>query len=54
MRQILLLLGVAVLLTGCATYIPPGAKADLQLFAPADIQAGFAAKQAIHSRRALR
>ena len=44
MRQILLLVGVAVLLTGCATYIPPGAKADLQLFAPADIQAGFAAK----------
>jgi hypothetical protein len=30
-------------LTGCATYIPSGAKADLQAFAPADIQEGFAA-----------
>lgn len=35
----------AVWLTGCSsTYIPPGAKADLQKFAPADIQAGFEAK----------
>ena len=31
-------------MSGCATYIPPGAKADLQAFAPPDIQAGFAAK----------
>jgi hypothetical protein len=38
------ILGTAVLLSGCATYIPPGAKADLQAFAPPDIQAGFAAK----------
>lgn len=46
MRQALhlLLTGVALLLPGCATYIPPGAKAELQLFAPPDIQAGFATK----------
>ena len=31
-------------LAGCATYIPPGAKADLQAFAPANIQEGFDAK----------
>jgi len=31
-------------LVGCASYIPPGAKADLQAFAPASIQEGFAAK----------
>lgn len=31
-------------MSGCATYISPGAKADLQAFAPPDIQAGFAAK----------
>jgi len=31
-------------LTGCATYIPPGAKADLQVFAPPSIQQGFEAK----------
>jgi hypothetical protein len=32
-------------LTGCAsTYIPPGAKADLQAFAPQAIAEGFAAK----------
>jgi len=31
-------------LFGCASYIPPGAKADLQAFAPASIQEGFAAK----------
>lgn len=35
---------IALLLSGCATYIPPGAKADLQLFAPPSIQAGFAVK----------
>src|SRR5688572_17962611 len=29
---------------GCASYIPPGAKADLQAFAPPTIQEGFAAK----------
>lgn len=33
-----------VFLCGCATYIPPGEKADLQVFAPANIQEGFAAK----------
>lgn len=33
-----------VFLSGCATYMPPGAKADLQVFAPPDIQAGFEAK----------
>jgi hypothetical protein len=31
-------------LAGCATYIPPGAKADLQSLAPANIQEGFGAK----------
>jgi hypothetical protein len=29
---------------GCATYIPPGEKADLKALAPADIQEGFSAK----------
>lgn len=33
-----------VSLVGCASYIAPGAKADLQAFAPAPIQEGFAAK----------
>ncbi len=35
-------LTAAALLGGCASYLPPGAKADLQVFAPADIAAGFA------------
>ncbi len=35
-------LAAAALLGGCASYLPPGAKADLQVFAPADIAAGFA------------
>jgi len=35
---------VVFLLAGCATYFPPGSKADLQVFAPPDIQEGFAAK----------
>jgi hypothetical protein len=39
-----LIIVFASILGGCSTYIPPGAKADLQAFAPADIQAGFAAK----------
>lgn len=38
------ILAMTILISGCATYIPPGAKADLQAFAPPDIQAGFAAK----------
>jgi hypothetical protein len=44
MRHALVLGSVALLVSGCATYIPPGAKADLQVFAPPDIQAGFAVK----------
>jgi hypothetical protein len=44
MRKALAVAFVALLMSGCATYIPPGAKADLQVFAPPDIQAGFAAK----------
>jgi hypothetical protein len=41
----LFFIAIVVTLTGCATsYIPPGAKADLQAFAPASIQEGFAAK----------
>lgn len=31
-------------LSGCSYYIAPGAKADLDVFAPANIQAGFAVK----------
>jgi len=44
MRTALIIGAIAILVSGCATYIPPGAKADLQAFAPPDIQAGFAAK----------
>lgn len=44
MRTALIIGAIAILLSGCATYIPPGAKADLQALAPPDIQAGFAAK----------
>lgn len=46
MRSTLILGLIALLISGCAanSYIPPGAKADLQAFAPPDIQAGFAAK----------
>jgi len=44
MRTALIIGAIAILISGCATYIPPGAKADLQAFAPPDIQAGFAAK----------
>jgi hypothetical protein len=40
----LLFFAIGFCLAGCATYIPPGGKADLQVFAPPDIQAGFAAK----------
>lgn len=40
----LLLCALLASLVGCASYIPPGAKADLQAFAPASIQEGFAAK----------
>jgi hypothetical protein len=35
---------IVLLLSGCATYIPPGAKADLQIFAPPSIQEEFARK----------
>lgn len=38
------LAAVALSVAGCSTYIPPGAKADLQAFAPPSIQEGFAAK----------
>ena len=44
MKTALIIGAIAILMSGCATYIPPGAKADLQAFAPPDIQAGFAAK----------
>jgi hypothetical protein len=47
MKPLILSLISAVLLlsfSGCASYIPPGAKADLQAFAPPSIQEGFAAK----------
>lgn len=32
---------LSFLFSACSTYIPPGPKADMQVFAPADIQAGF-------------
>lgn len=35
---------VAFSLYGCAAYVPPGAKADLNALAPPSIQEGFAAK----------
>jgi len=35
---------IALTMAGCSTYIPPGAKADLQSFAPPSIQEGFAVK----------
>jgi hypothetical protein len=41
--RILLALSVSSLV-GCAAYIAPGAKADLNAFAPATIQEGFSAK----------
>ena len=44
MRYAFILGFIALLISGCATYIPPGAKADLRAFAPADFQAGFAAE----------
>ena len=45
MRTALVLVAISLVMSGCATtYIPPGSKADLQAFAPPDIQAGFAAK----------
>ena len=44
MKNALIISAIALLMSGCAIYIPPGAKADLQAFAPPDIQVGFAAK----------
>ncbi len=44
MRRLLCCTAVALFISGCATYIPPGAKADFDAFAPPDIQAGFAAR----------
>jgi len=38
------LAALALSLAGCSTYIPPGAKADLQSFALPSIQDGFSAK----------
>ncbi|CAM2785211.1 hypothetical protein [Rariglobus hedericola] len=47
MKNYILLLILTLVLgftTGCSTYITPGAKADLQAFSPASIEAGFATK----------
>lgn len=44
MRKSLAFVTILLFLSGCAAYIAPGAKADLDAFAPPDIQAGFAAK----------
>lgn len=41
---LVILTALGLSLTGCSMYIPPGAKADLQAFAPPSIQEGFAAK----------
>lgn len=41
---LLALVMVLCTLTGCSSYLTPGAKADLQIFAPPDIQAAFATK----------
>jgi hypothetical protein len=38
----MLALAAIAVLGGCSHYLPPGAKADLQVFAPAEIAAGFA------------
>jgi hypothetical protein len=44
MKPAAFLLTIALLASGCATtYIPPGEKADLQVFSSPDIAAGFAA-----------
>lgn len=40
----LLPVALSLAFAGCATYYPPGPKADLQAFAPPNIQEGFAAK----------
>jgi hypothetical protein len=40
----LCLAATSAALAGCTSYIAPGAKADLQAFAPASIQEGFAVK----------
>jgi hypothetical protein len=42
MTRTLIVAAVALILSGCATYVTPGAKAELQSFAPPDIQQGFA------------
>lgn len=39
---LLVSIAALALLSGCASYVTPGAKADLQVFAPPDIQAAFA------------
>lgn len=44
MKTTLLLCSLVLLISGCSTYIPPGERADLQAFAPPDIQEGFAVK----------
>ena len=45
MRGLPLLLALTAV-TGCASYIPPGPKADLNAVAPASVRAGFDAKPA--------
>lgn len=44
--RLLPLLAAVLVLSGCASYIPPGPKADLALFAGSDIEQGFAARPA--------
>ncbi len=42
-----LLAAAFILFSGCTTYIPPGAKADLNALAPASVQEGFNAQPAL-------
>jgi hypothetical protein len=44
MRQLTSIAIAALVVNGCASYVAPGPKADLQVFAPPDIQAGFGTK----------
>ena len=44
MRHIFLFIVIALIMSGCVTYIVPCAKADIQDLTPPDIQASFATK----------
>lgn len=44
--RLLPILALLLVFSGCASYVPPGPKADLKLFAPDDIQQSFALRPA--------